>query len=348
MTKAASVRAPLAALVALAFAGASVAPRTAAAQPAGPAGTEPATAEALFREGRRLLKDGKVDEACAALAESQRLDPSSGTLLNLADCHERQGKIATAWAEFVRVGQSASTRGNETRAAEAKRRAAQLEPKLSYLTVSVAPGAGALTVKRNGETVEAAQYGVPVPVDPGEQTIAAEAAGRLPFRRSVTVRAGGERVQIEVPALAPEPTRAGPAPAGPGPIGPAPVRPEAAPAPRAGGKPVLGYVAGGVGVAALGVGAVFGLRAVSTYQDAKDACPPPHQDCSEGAIDDRKQAGRDAWVANIGIGVGVVALAAGAYLLFVAPSKPAGPAAAGRPGLRVAPGPGGGGFLLRF
>src|SRR5688572_10857098 len=60
-----------------------------------------AAAEALFREGRRLLGAGQVDAACEKLAQSQKLDPSGGTLMNLADCHERQGKTASAWSGFV-------------------------------------------------------------------------------------------------------------------------------------------------------------------------------------------------------------------------------------------------------
>ena len=41
-------------------------------------------AEALFREGRKLLDEGQLDAACSKLAESQRLDASPGTLGSLA------------------------------------------------------------------------------------------------------------------------------------------------------------------------------------------------------------------------------------------------------------------------
>ena len=62
------------------------------------ASADPAAAEALFREGRKLLDEGQLDAACSKLAESQRLDASPGTLGSLAQCHEKQGKTATAWA----------------------------------------------------------------------------------------------------------------------------------------------------------------------------------------------------------------------------------------------------------
>ena len=41
-------------------------------------------AEALFVEGKQLMKEDKIDEACSKLEESYRLDPLPGVLLNLA------------------------------------------------------------------------------------------------------------------------------------------------------------------------------------------------------------------------------------------------------------------------
>lgn len=40
------------------------------------------------------MAEGKLDAGCAKLAESHRIDPKLGTLLNLATCHERHVRLS--------------------------------------------------------------------------------------------------------------------------------------------------------------------------------------------------------------------------------------------------------------
>src|SRR5437868_13705153 len=109
-------------------------PWSALAQPAGP---EAALAEVLYQKGRELMAQGKAAEACPKFAESYRLDATTGTLLNLASCHETEGKLATAWLEFSRSVALARRDRRSDRVRFAQDRLAAIEPKLSYLTVMV-------------------------------------------------------------------------------------------------------------------------------------------------------------------------------------------------------------------
>src|SRR2546421_10932747 len=92
-------------------------------------------AQALFEEGRTLMAGGHYTEACLKFAESQRLDAASGTLLNLAVCHEKLGKTATAWAEYNDVVAATLREGNAERQRIASERIRALEPRLCHLSV---------------------------------------------------------------------------------------------------------------------------------------------------------------------------------------------------------------------
>src|SRR5690606_11378411 len=73
-------------------------PRVASAQPSA---NEKAAAEALFRQGTELSAEERFREACVKFEGSQRLDPALGTMLHLAECYDRIGKTASAWAMFT-------------------------------------------------------------------------------------------------------------------------------------------------------------------------------------------------------------------------------------------------------
>src|SRR5579862_5648801 len=88
---------------ALLVAWASLLVRPAAAQSA----SEQAAAEALFNQARDLMAAKQYADACPKFAESERLDPAPGTLLNLATCYERNGQIASAWVTFKEAATAA-------------------------------------------------------------------------------------------------------------------------------------------------------------------------------------------------------------------------------------------------
>ena len=114
-----------------------------------------ALAEALFRDGRELMADGKVHEACSKFAMSQRIEPKLGTLLNLASCNEADGKIASAWAQFTEARAIAERTGQAEREQFAREHADALSTRLSRITVASADGSE-LSLQLDGVMIDAA------------------------------------------------------------------------------------------------------------------------------------------------------------------------------------------------
>jgi hypothetical protein len=294
----------LRALVVIAASGVSA---PASAQPAPPG--RPA-AETLFREGRKLMDEGHYEEACPKLAESNRIEPAGGTLLNLAMCHEFTGKTATAWAEYQQALGQARKAGRGDREKMALQHAAALVPKLSHLTVSIpAPAAvPELVVTLDGAALDPAELGTPIPVDPGLHSVTAAAPGRQRWETQVQVGIRGDARSVTIPVLL----------AGSGTQAPA----APPPPPDAGGgwhRPAA-LVAGGAGVVALGVGAVFGIRALSLGGQSNAHCQNGLCDATGlSAFDDGKTS---AGVADATLLAGAVVLGAAA-VLFLTDDSPA-------------------------
>ncbi len=287
-----------------------------------------AMAEALFLEGRQLLDRGDLAQACGKLAESQRLEPSSGTLLNVADCHEREGKTATAWAEFQAAERMARAQGRGVHAAEAQRRAQQLAGRVSRVEIHPTEALPGAVVRLGGVALAASSLDSPLPVDPGEITVSSEAPGHTPWSARITIAPGPGLVRVQVPPLPPISAPAASA------ASVAPVVSVASsshtghpdhdwPARRTGA-----LVTGGAGVVALGLGATFGLLARSTYLEAERACPS-HKGCSPDAMDTRGRADTQVTLADVGFGLGIVAVGVATYLWLSAPASHA-PASAAR------------------
>jgi hypothetical protein len=281
--------------------------------------TDQPTAEALFAEGRRLLAEGKYADACPKFAESQRLDPAIGTLLNLGDCHEKIGQTASAWARFREAAEIAHRAGDAAREKVSKRRAAALEERLSKLTITVpmASNAPGLEVQRDGVTMGRAVWGTAAPVDPGSHRIEATAPGRKPWSTTVTVDAAHRSITVAIPALAAAPAEAhAPSQAAPAALSPSAKETSAL---RGHGQRVAAVVIASTGVAAVGVGSVFGVLASSKKDESEIYC---HKNlCSQRGVDLRDQALTSATVSTVAFVAGAAALAGGAALWFTAPSN---------------------------
>jgi len=190
------------------------------------ANSEAALAETLYRTARELMAAGKHAEACPKFAESYRLDPATGTLLNLAACHEAQGKFASAWVEFTDAAAAAKRDGRADRVEYAEQHVKDLEPKLSYLTVTTAPGVdpASLQITLDGAAVGVAALGVRAPLDPGQHVVTAKATGKVEFSQTVLLGAVADQQIVTIPGLQdlPPPVVAAPAVPALGPGEPAP------------------------------------------------------------------------------------------------------------------------------
>jgi hypothetical protein len=293
-----------------------------AAAPARAEGTNTALAEALFREGKRLMTEGHYAEACPKIAESERLDPGAGTLLNLASCHEAEGKIATAWAEFGEAASLARRDGRADREGFASSHALALEPKIPRLTLDVSPAAAALTsleIRIDDVVVGRVAWSVPGPIDPGAHVVTAVAGGKKPFRIEIEVPATPDVLKVAVPGLEDAPVAA----AAPGATAPAPGA-DTMPTSSGSGRTV-GIAIGAAGLAAIGVGSYFGLQAFSKWRERNDHCPRGACDATAVAASDA--AHTDARIADIAMGLGIVGVGVGTYLFLTAPSASDKPAA---------------------
>jgi len=283
-----------------------------------PSSESAAAAETLFQDARRLIADKRYVEACPKFAASQRLAPAVGTLLNLGDCYERLGKTASAWATFVEAASSAQRANRPDREQTARARASAVEAKLSRLTLQADESIPGLLVKRDGVAVEEAALGVAVPLDPGAHQLEASAPGKKKWSSTIEVPPA-KQLHVFIPALEDEPPpQVPPPPRSAGILDPK--VDEAPPSDSSKTRRVVGISLVGLGVVGLGTGTFFGLKANSSWSDAKDQCHGGNQ-CNQDGVSfasDAKSAGNISTVAFI---VGAVALVTGAVLLITAPSK---------------------------
>jgi len=153
---------------------------------------DPAAAQALFDQAKGLMQQKRFAEACPKLQESNRLDPGIGTQFHLADCYEQSGRVASAWAAFLEVVSQARAAGQSDREKAAQKRADNLQARLPKLVVEIpeASKVPGLEIRRNGAAVGAAQWGTPVPVDPGEVELTATAPGKRAFKQTLRLEEG--------------------------------------------------------------------------------------------------------------------------------------------------------------
>lgn len=285
-----------------------------ASLPAAARADDEGLARTLAEQGKAAVDKGDDATGCPKLAEAWRLDAQLlGAGFAVAGCHERQGRLASAWTVYSSVAGKARVRG-EARAEEAQKRADALKPRLSTLTLSVPEGVrklDGLVVTRDGQTVGAPIFETAVPVDGGKHTVTAAAVGRQEWQTTVDVPVEGGRIVVNVaePPLE-APKKAGPAPAPP---------PPPPPPPPEGVRPiVVGAAALGIiGAVTIAVGVGLGVEARNQY-DGAVGCDG--NVCAQPGLDTRRNAltvadgGTAAFIAGSVVAATGLALGVAAYV----------------------------------
>lgn len=282
------------------------------------------SAQALFEEGRRLMSANQFAEACPKFAESQRLDPGAGTLLNLALCYEKNEQFASAWVTYNEAAADADRSGRPEWVKRGREKAAALASMLSTLTITVAKPSRleGLEVARDGQPVSAAELGVKVPIDGGEHTIEARAPGHDAWTTRVTIPPKNGALTVSVPLLPksnlttkPEPT--------------APKHEPEKHGTKGGTQRTFGVILGAAGVIGLGLGGGFALNAMSKHNAAKKDCTTDETRCGPQGLADYASANQSADVATIAFIAGGALLLGGVVLYLTAPRGTVTPAALG-------------------
>lgn len=254
--------------------------------------------------------------------------------MNLARCHEQEGRLASAWSEFQAAQLMARDGGRDDREAEAAYHISALEPRLSRLTI-VVPAAADLTglvVERDGRELGRGAWSTAIPIDGGEHVVRATAPGRQPFTMTVGIARELEQMTVQVPILAalavsvPPPVVASAAPS----------RPAAPPEPLAKAETFTPPRLLGLGITSIALGVVAwaaGGYALATALDAKDAAEADCyvDGCGPTGVSQRSEAvSRGNWATALGI-TGTVLVGTGVTLVYFGQRSSSQPAGARMP-----------------
>jgi serine/threonine-protein kinase len=271
-----------------------------------------AAADAVFTEARKLIAAGRFNDACPKFEESQRLDPTPGTLLNLGDCYKQATppRTASAWGAYQQAGMLARNRGDRERQLAAIQRAQTIEPVLSKVTISPVPAARmpGLEVKWDGKNLGEGSWDTAIPVDSGEHAIEASALGKAGWTGKVLVRLNGGPMTVEVPVLADA-------------AAPVTSPSESAVQPYWGAARIAGLGVGAAGLVGIVVGSIYGVKTGNTNAEALRHCPAGSNQCDAQGVSLGEDAFGSATVSTVAFVIGGAAVAGGAIMFLAAPSS---------------------------
>lgn len=273
-----------------------------------------AQAKKVFGEGQKLYTQGKYQQALARFEEAYALKPLPLLRYNVARCHERLGAPAPAlraYRDFLRLSPKAPEREAVSKAMVELQKQLHDSGVQQLLVLSEPPAA---EIEVDGKLLGPAPASIELPG--GEHQVTARLPGYAASTRRITITTA-TMVDLSITleaALAPPPPPPAvtDAPTAPvlTPAATVVVAPVAEPAPK---KRVFTWVAGGVGVAALGAAVGMGVAASGSSQRLRDGTVRPQTEAQ--ALYDQANTMRTG--ANVSYGVAGAALITAAILFFV-------------------------------
>jgi hypothetical protein len=269
------------------------------------ASPESERAETLYATGKDAMARGDLSTACAAFAESLRLENAVGTLLNLATCEEKAGRLVAALEHFTNA--RAMLAKDDFRIPFATERIRETSRRIAHLTIRPRASDAGLKISTDGAPLPQSMWSVPRAVDPGAHEIVIEREGRPPIRIDVKLADGEVKVvdleADKIPAAAP-------------------VREPSPPEPSGSRPSPFAWILGGIGVAGIATGSVTGVLAIGAANDYRDHCT--NGECDPEGLDAARTGRTMSVVSPIAFAVGAVALVASVYLFITTPSRPSG------------------------
>jgi hypothetical protein len=333
-------------LASLALLGAASALLTVApAALADPSPEDIAAARSLGTDGVKLAESGDCKSAIPKLQAAEKLFHAPTTADRLGECQISVGQLVAGTETLNRVVREVLAPNAPPAFKIAQQRAQTAlnaaQPNIAQLKIHVdgAPP-DQVTVTVDDEKVPSVLFDSNRPTDPGTHQVKATAPGFADATQSVQLPAGGtgavtltltaSAAAAPVPVPAPTPAAATPAPAQPAP----PAQPAAQSQGHSRTLPIVLLAVGGAGLV---VGTGFGVLALGTKSSLDSACA--NKVCPSSSQSNINSLSTQAWVSNIGFGIGIVSAALGVYFLVKSgggdEAKPA--AATYTPPVRVQP-----------
>lgn len=268
-------------------------------------------ADALFKQGKKLMAEKHYADACAAFEQSFALDPGIGGELNIARCYEEWGKIGRAYKAYQQA-EDMATKANDPRAPKIHELVVGLEPKVPHVTIKLPKGATAkMEATLDGAPLDVGPVGASHVVDPGPHTIEYTVDGAKK-KKVIAVERGGS-VDVVLEGVVKDTAK---------PEGEGEDVHQAPPPPSNTGRTqrIAGIATGGAGVVMMGIASYMTLSAKSKYDDALKAhCMGMTNACDDIGLRDTHDARSQANVATVVFLIGGAAVGGGVALYLLAP-----------------------------